>query len=111
MNSTSASFKLKCYGGVLHGRTYERDREQFEFKLDGYWYEQSARRDGDYWVFVPRPKNKGMRKALMLFMSVVGRDPRLDDRREPAISSKRGRNKPCYCGSGKKYKKCHGGVA
>ncbi|SPF43691.1 conserved hypothetical protein [Candidatus Sulfopaludibacter sp. SbA4] len=26
----------------------------------------------------------------------------------PAISSKVGRNDPCPCGSGKKYKKCHG---
>jgi uncharacterized protein YecA (UPF0149 family) len=25
-------------------------------------------------------------------------------------SSKVGRNEPCPCGSGKKYKKCHGGV-
>ena len=24
---------------------------------------------------------------------------------------KRGRNDPCFCGSGKKYKKCHGASA
>jgi preprotein translocase subunit SecA len=29
----------------------------------------------------------------------------------PAVSQKVGRNDPCYCGSGKKYKKCHGAVA
>ena len=29
----------------------------------------------------------------------------------PAVSQKVGRNEPCYCGSGKKYKKCHGAVA
>ncbi len=29
----------------------------------------------------------------------------------PAVSQKIGRNDPCYCGSGKKYKKCHGAVA
>ena len=28
----------------------------------------------------------------------------------PAVSGKMGRNQPCYCGSGKKYKKCHGAV-
>ncbi|ANU10917.1 SEC-C motif domain-containing protein [Planococcus antarcticus DSM 14505] len=27
---------------------------------------------------------------------------------EPAVSTKVGRNDPCPCGSGKKYKKCHG---
>jgi len=29
----------------------------------------------------------------------------------PATAGKIGRNDPCYCGSGKKYKKCHGAVA
>lgn len=28
--------------------------------------------------------------------------------RKPAVSEKIGRNEPCPCGSGKKYKKCHG---
>jgi uncharacterized protein len=31
-----------------------------------------------------------------------------EDRREPAQSTKIGRNEPCPCGSGKKYKKCCG---
>jgi preprotein translocase subunit SecA len=25
------------------------------------------------------------------------------------VHPKIGRNNPCYCGSGKKYKRCHGG--
>ena len=29
-------------------------------------------------------------------------------RREPARSAKVGRNEPCHCGSGKKFKKCCG---
>ncbi|MFP3914305.1 MAG: preprotein translocase subunit SecA [Actinomycetota bacterium] len=32
-------------------------------------------------------------------------------RREPVTADKVGRNDPCPCGSGKKYKKCHGAVA
>ena len=32
-------------------------------------------------------------------------------RREPVTADKIGRNDPCPCGSGKKYKKCHGAVA
>ncbi len=31
--------------------------------------------------------------------------------RKPAKSDKVGRNDPCPCGSGKKYKKCHGAAA
>jgi preprotein translocase subunit SecA len=30
---------------------------------------------------------------------------------EPARSDKVGRNEPCPCGSGRKYKKCHGAEA
>jgi preprotein translocase subunit SecA len=30
---------------------------------------------------------------------------------QPAKSKKIGPNEPCFCGSGKKYKKCHGSVA
>ncbi len=33
------------------------------------------------------------------------------ERREPVTAEKIGRNDPCPCGSGKKYKKCHGAVA
>jgi uncharacterized protein len=28
-----------------------------------------------------------------------------------AATAEPGRNEPCHCGSGKKYKKCHGAVA
>jgi len=31
-----------------------------------------------------------------------------DQKAEPAVDEKVGRNDPCPCGSGKKYKKCHG---
>jgi preprotein translocase subunit SecA len=33
------------------------------------------------------------------------------ERRQPVTTEKIGRNDPCPCGSGKKYKKCHGAVA
>ena len=35
--------------------------------------------------------------------------PRLIDSPSPADSAKVGRNDPCPCGSGKKFKRCHGG--
>ncbi|MCK5388130.1 MAG: SEC-C domain-containing protein, partial [Candidatus Izimaplasma sp.] len=31
-----------------------------------------------------------------------------ETRRKPRISTKVGRNDPCPCGSGKKFKHCHG---
>jgi preprotein translocase subunit SecA len=33
------------------------------------------------------------------------------DPRDPATWGKVGRNDPCPCGSGKKYKQCHGSIA
>jgi len=44
---------------------------------------------------------------------VHGPDCGHDHGREPQVpfrhaEPKRGRNDPCFCGSGKKYKRCHG---
>jgi len=41
-----------------------------------------------------------------IFEAVLQHD---EHRREPSLSTKVGRNEPCPCGSGKKYKKCCGG--
>ena len=38
-------------------------------------------------------------------------DQEMSDRPMPAVSHKVGRNEPCPCGSGKKYKQCHGKIA
>jgi preprotein translocase subunit SecA len=39
-----------------------------------------------------------------------GPPPREGGKRKPVIAAKKvGPNEPCPCGSGKKYKKCHGG--
>ena len=40
--------------------------------------------------------------------AAAGRGPRGGARRGPGPSAKLGRNDPCHCGSGLKYKKCHG---
>ena len=37
-----------------------------------------------------------------------GRGAKRSDRRLAVPAAKIGRNDPCPCGSGKKYKKCHG---
>ncbi|XOV84324.1 MAG: preprotein translocase subunit SecA [bacterium] len=45
--------------------------------------------------------------------AAAGRDPAPQDRVETFVRDERkvGRNEPCPCGSGKKYKQCHGKVA
>jgi uncharacterized protein YecA (UPF0149 family) len=35
-------------------------------------------------------------------------EPEVEEEAQPVASSKIGRNDPCPCGSGKKYKKCCG---
>ena len=52
--------------------------------------------------------------ALAAFKRAVGREPKNElykqslDLLNPYAGSKLGRNEPCPCGSGKKFKKCHG---
>jgi preprotein translocase subunit SecA len=48
----------------------------------------------------PRPRTKGLQTSH-------GDDPN-DGAAPQAVSDKVGRNAPCPCGSGRKYKKCHG---
>ena len=50
--------------------------------------------------------------ALLQLIAAYWRSPeRSFPRRQPIRSAKVGRNEPCPCGSGKKYKKCCGGSA
>ena len=53
-------------------------------------------------------------QALAAFKRAVGREPRNElfkkslDLLNPYATAKVGRNEPCPCGNGKKFKKCHG---
>mgnify|MGYP002018700702 CR=1 FL=1 len=64
------------------------------YKVDGapqiHRERSSFRREDGNWVYV---------------------DGEIDPKREPVRSVKVGRNEPCPCGSGKKYKKCCGAAA
>jgi Tfp pilus assembly protein PilF len=75
--------------------------------------------DGDYphtheahgWILLGRGDEA---KALEHFRKALPYDSANEDLRQvigminPYLSSKAGRNDPCPCGSGKKFKKCHG---
>jgi preprotein translocase subunit SecA len=41
---------------------------------------------------------------------LAGAQPQDEDQHQPFVRKERkiGRNEPCYCGSGKKFKQCHG---
>jgi len=109
-SSATPLFRIKFYRGALNGQTREYPVEMTRVTLYGYTYEATGRRDGDFWVYVPVPKTKKLKKFLQFLMQVTGRDPRLADINTPVKATRRGRNSLCYCGSGKKYKKCHGGI-
>jgi uncharacterized protein len=47
----------------------------------------------------------------ILAISTYWRDPEMREPLKPVRSEKIGRNQPCPCGSGRKYKKCCGAAA
>ncbi|HZD23422.1 MAG TPA: preprotein translocase subunit SecA, partial [Acidimicrobiia bacterium] len=80
----------------------EYQREGYEMFMD---LVDSVKRDTVRYLFnveVAQPKTQPQR---------VNANPTGGNQRKPATSDKVGRNDPCPCGSGKKYKKCHGAVA
>ncbi|RAP37791.1 preprotein translocase subunit SecA [Candidatus Marinamargulisbacteria bacterium SCGC AAA071-K20] len=50
---------------------------------------------------------KSLKKPQEMSLNMSGNNKKLEDE-TPKVSEKTGRNDPCHCGSGKKYKKCHG---
>jgi tetratricopeptide (TPR) repeat protein len=63
------------------------------------------------WIYLRQGDEK---KALEYFKKALPYDPANEDLKKvikminPYMDSKAGRNDPCPCGSGKKFKKCHG---
>lgn len=49
------------------------------------------------------PAQRSRFKAELAARAALGQPP-------AAAPVKRGRNEPCHCGSGKKFKHCHGGI-
>ncbi|HEX6285995.1 MAG TPA: preprotein translocase subunit SecA, partial [Acidimicrobiia bacterium] len=81
-----------------------------EYQREGYdmfvGTVESVKRDAVRYLFnveVAQPKTQPQRVEAN---PTGGKGPA-----KPATSEKIGRNDPCPCGSGKKYKKCHGAVA
>ncbi len=47
-------------------------------------------------------------KGVAISLNMIAEKPHLSRSNDSLINTKIGRNQPCYCGSGKKFKHCHG---
>jgi preprotein translocase subunit SecA len=83
-----------------------------EYKREGYdmFVEMERGLKEDYVTYIYRIENVKLREEEMQQLSYSGGDEEPNPRpKSPRrAEGKVGRNDPCPCGSGKKYKKCHG---
>jgi preprotein translocase subunit SecA len=85
-----------------------------EYKREGYdmFVEMERGLKEDYVTYIYRIENVQLREEEMQQLSYSGGTEEPNQRpkspRQRSSEGKVGRNDPCPCGSGKKYKKCHG---
>jgi SEC-C motif/Protein of unknown function (DUF1186) len=73
-----------------------------------YCFSEEAKQQRERWQAEAAKRDERETAALASF------EARAEDLLESGVLAPRhavGRNDPCWCGSGKKYKKCHGAVA
>jgi preprotein translocase subunit SecA len=82
-----------------------------EYKREGFDIFQEMERGlkEDYVTYIYRVENIKLREEEMQQLSYSGgEEPNQPQKSPRKTATKIGRNEPCPCGSGKKYKKCHG---
>jgi preprotein translocase subunit SecA len=81
-----------------------------EYKREGFDIFQEMERGlkEDYVTYIYRVENIKLREEEMQQLSYSGGSEEPNQRPKSPRRAKVGRNDPCPCGSGKKYKKCHG---
>jgi preprotein translocase subunit SecA len=82
-----------------------------EYKREGFDIFQEMERGlkADYVTYIYRVENIKLREEEMQQLSYSGGEEPNQPQKSPRKTAiKIGRNEPCPCGSGKKYKKCHG---
>jgi preprotein translocase subunit SecA len=82
-----------------------------EYKREGFDIFQEMERGlkADYVTYIYRVENIKLREEEMQQLSYSGgEEPNQRQNSPRKTATKIGRNEPCPCGSGKKYKKCHG---
>ena len=82
-----------------------------EYKREGFDIFQEMERGlkADYVTYIYRVENIKVREEEMQQLSYSGgEEPNQPQKSPRKTAAKIGRNEPCPCGTGKKYKKCHG---
>ena len=82
-----------------------------EYKREGFDIFQEMERGlkADYVTYIYRVENIKLHEEEMQELSYSGgEEPNQRQKSPRKTATKIGRNEPCPCGSGKKYKKCHG---
>lgn len=100
-------FRVKFADGPAAGIMKDLDREVQTLRYFAWTYEATGKRDGDHWLFVKRPNSRVLNRLIGALSASNGSDPRLVPKMLPNKVIPRGRNEQCWCGSGKKYKRCH----
>lgn len=100
-------FRVKFADGPARGMTREYEKEMPTYKVGTWTYEATGQRDGDFWLYVKRLTQRVDRRVLRMVNATRPMDVRLFPKDEPTVVIHRGRNDLCWCGSGRKYKKCH----
>jgi preprotein translocase subunit SecA len=91
---------LRAYGQRDPLVEYKREAHEMWESLLG-----SIHHDVVYTIFHVVPRTEPIRRPQQVF---TNRDGQNGAGQRPRASTKIGRNEPCPCGSGRKYKKCHG---
>ena len=106
--SAPHKFRVKFLDGPAAGITKDYDREHTRVRYGSWTYEHTYKREGDFWLFVRRLNPRPARRILRQIIAMTNNDPRMQEKPHPTRVIKRGRNAPCWCDSGKKFKHCHG---
>ena len=109
---------LRGYAGKNPKQEYKREAfELFSNMLDAIWYEVTRitmtvqiRSPEDVEVVDARTEPENVQYHHADYDEVLGSEAEATETHEPFVrhEDKVGRNDPCPCGSGKKYKHCHG---
>lgn len=115
MDALRESVRLRAIGQKDPLVEYRREGHQmFEALLEDFekWYEENAERFKDLEIRSSElgEENAGVvEEKKMQFVHPNAQNMGANEPQQPIKSGEKvGRNDPCPCGSGKKYKKCHG---
>ena len=97
MEALSESVRLRAYG---------QQDPLVEYRREGHLLYQQMLADFDNWLTENVEKLKTNQSSASTGSATINLVP--EQGRGTTDGQKTGRNDPCPCGSGKKYKKCHG---